>query len=244
MLLLIMSKLIYIADDEENARDLASAFLEREGYSVNAFPTGDELLAACEESLPDMVILDIMMPGSDGLSVCSALRQRSKELPIIITSVRDSSYDRVAGLSLGCNDYIIKPYLPLELTIRVRSLLARSKEPQAEAAAEEGSSALQFGPLTLYPNRRSAILNNEPFSLSPTEFDFLIFLIKKNGAAVSREELLQNLWQVNWEANTRATDDLVKRLRRKFREAKSPIRIETVWGYGFRIALASEENQR
>lgn len=124
----------------------------------------------------------------------------------------------------------------------MRSILARSEEPEAGPAAEGDTSALQFGPLTLYTERRSARLYDEPFSLSPSEFNFLVFLIRKNGAAVSREELLQNLWQVNWEANTRATDDLVKRLRRKFREADCPIRIETVWGYGFRISLVSEED--
>ena len=233
-------KTIYIADDEENIRDLTSAFLEREGYSVTAFPTGDELLEACEKGMPDLVILDIIMPGTDGLSVCSALRQRSKKLPIIITSVRDSSYDRVAGLSLGCDDYIIKPFLPLELTIRVKQILRHSKEDDPMQADTSEESILRFGPMVFYPERRLAELNGEPFPLTPTEFQFLVFLIKKNGAAVSREELLQNLWQVNWDANTRATDDLVKRLRRKFRKAACPIRIETVWGYGFRISLEED----
>ncbi len=232
-----IKKTIYFADDEENVRDLASAFLEREGYSVTAFPTGDELLEACEKDMPDLVILDIIMPGTDGLSVCSALRQRSKKLPIIITSVRDSSYDRVAGLSLGCDDYIIKPFLPLELTIRVKQIFCRNEEQDSEQTDTAGDSVLIFGPMALYPERRLAELNGDPFPLTPSEFQFLVFLIKKNGAAVSREELLQNLWQVDWDANTRATDDLVKRLRRKFRKAACQIRIETVWGYGFRISL-------
>ena len=98
---------------------------------------------------------------------------------------------------------------------------------------------LHYGPLELVPGQRLARLDNKPFPLSPSEFDFLAFLIRRNGDAVSREELLHTLWQVNWEANTRAADDLVKRLRRKFRAAQSPVRIETVWGYGFRIALAA-----
>lgn len=235
-----MGKTIYLADDDESARELASVFLEHEGFLVTSFPTGDELFAACEEALPDLVILDIMMPGTDGLSICSALRQNSKTLPIIITSVRDSSYDRVAGLSLGCDDYIIKPFLPLELTIRVKQLLYSKDDLYSRQVGAEGNSILKYGPMEFYPEGRLAKLNGVPFPLTPTEFQFLIFLIRKNGAAVSREELLENLWQVNWDANTRATDDLVKRLRRKLREANCPIRIETVWGYGFRIALVSE----
>jgi len=236
-----MNQTVYIADDDRNILDLVSDFLDHEGFSVQTFINGSDLLDACRDTLPDLVILDIIMPGMDGLSVCSALRQRSSQLPIIIISVKDSSYDRVAGLSLGCDDYIVKPFLPLELAIRVRSIL-RLKTAVPEGSAEEAETVLRFGPLELFPDRRNARLNGELFSLSPTEFDFLAFLIKRDGAAVSREELLNTLWHVNWEANTRATDDLVKRLRRKFRDAQSPIRIETVWGYGFRISL-EEDNK-
>ena len=227
---------IYIADDERDTLDLISRFLEREGYQVRAFTDGESMLTVCEEAVPDLVVLDIMMPGMDGFSVCSELRRRYPNLLIIIISAKDGAYDRVTGLSLGCDDYIVKPFLPLELVIRARALLkhrqAANEEPEAEPAGE-----LSFGPLTLFPGPRTAQLAGEPFALTPSEFDFLALLIRQGGSAVSREELLNTIWQVNWEANTRVTDDLVKRLRRKFRMAESPIRIETVWGYGFRIAL-------
>ena len=212
-----LNQSIYIADDEQDTLDLISRFLEREGYQVRAFTDGESLLTVCEEAVPDLVVLDIMMPGMDGFSVCSELRRRYPNLLIIIISAKDGAYDRVTGLSLGCDDYIVKPFLPLELVIRARALLKHRQ------SANEGP--------------RTAQLAGEPFALTPSEFDFLALLIRQGGSAVSREELLNTIWQVNWEANTRVTDDLVKRLRRKFRMAESPIRIETVWGYGFRIAL-------
>ncbi len=227
---------IYIADDERDTLDLVSRFLEREGYQVRAFTDGESMLTVCEDAVPDLVVLDIMMPGMDGFSVCSELRRRYPDLLIIIISAKDGAYDRVTGLSLGCDDYVVKPFLPLELVIRTRALLRHrltaGKEQETDQAAE-----LVFGPLTLFPGPRTAQLAGEPFALTPSEFDFLALLIRQGGSAVSREELLNTIWQVNWETNTRVTDDLVKRLRRKFRMAESPIRIETVWGYGFRIAL-------
>ena len=228
-----MPQIIYLADDEKNIRDLIAAFLTQEGFTVQTFETGDALLAASSAQLPDLVILDVMMPGTDGLSVCSMLRKANAELPIIIVSAKDSPYDRVTGLTLGSDDYLIKPFLPLELVARVHALLRRVQKP---APANETACELAFGALRLYPERRSALLNGAPLTLTPTEFDFLAYLIQNRDRAVSREELLQALWQVDWQADTRATDDLVKRLRRKLRDLNSPVRVETVWGFGFRIA--------
>lgn len=236
-----MSQLLYIADDEKNVLDMLSSFMEREGYDVRTFSDGESLLAACEETMPDLVVLDIIMPGMDGLSVSTALRQKNKKLPIIIISVKGSSFDRVTGLTLGCDDYIIKPFLPLELSIRARTLLQRGRTG-TESECTESALNISFGPLVLNPGQHTATLDGAPFALSPTEFSFLIYLIERQGSAVSRKELLGTLWQVKWDVNTRAADDLVKRLRRKFRKKNSPIRIETVWGYGFRIALAGESS--
>lgn len=229
---------IYLADDEKNIRDLMLAFLSEEGFDVKTFSNGDDLMQACSEQMPNLVILDIMMPGTDGLSTCSKLRNQNPDLPIIIVSAKDSPYDRITGLTLGSDDYLVKPFLPLELVARIRALLRRSKK--ADPGEENTVSELAFGPLTLYPERRSAALGGEPLALTPTEFDFLTYLVEHQDRAVSRDELLKNLWQYNWQADTRATDDLVKRLRRKLRECKSSVRIETVWGFGFRLELEKE----
>ena len=229
-----MPQTIYVADDEKNIRDLIAAFLSNEKFEVMTFEDGDTLLAMCSECLPDLVILDIMMPGTDGLSICSMLRRANAELPIIIVSAKDSPFDRVTGLTLGSDDYLIKPFLPLELVARVRSLLRRT---QKSAQVNEEVSELTFGTLKLFTKRRDAFLGGAPLMLTPTEFDFLAYLVQHKERAVSREELLQALWQVNWQADTRVTDDLVKRLRRKLRDMQSPVRVETVWGFGFRISL-------
>lgn len=191
-------EVIDLADDERHIRELMHAFLSQAGYEVHTFSNGDALMEACRREMPDLVILDIMMPGTDGLSVCAQLRQQNEHLPIIIVSAKDSPYDRVTGLTLGGDDYLIKPFLPLELVARVKAL-------------------------------------------TPTEFDFLAYLMAHQERAVSRDELLHALWQFDWQADTRATDDLLKRLRRKLRERKSPVCIETVWGFGFKLALEEEK---
>ncbi len=232
-----MPQMIYVADDEKNIRELIAAFLTQKGYVVRTFSGGDELPAACEKGLPDLVVLDIMMPGTDGLSVCSALRKANSMLPIIIVSAKDSPYDRVIGLTLGSDDYLIKPFLPLELVARVRALLRRAGNQTQSIAAGQ---LLEYGPLKLSPEYRTAEILGQPFALTPTEFDFLAYLIRNRDRAVSREELLEALWQVNWQADTRAADDVVKRLRRKLRERGGQVRIETVWGYGFRLELGGD----
>lgn len=235
-----MSKTIFIADDEKEIRNLVKTFLEQDGFQVQTFPDGDKLMAALDSASPDLVILDVLMPGTDGLSICSFLRKKYPQLPIILISVKDSPLDRVTGLTLGCDDYLCKPFLPLELIARVRAVLRRSAP--VEKPEQDGSS-LVFGPLTLYPDRRQAMHNGLPFQLTPSEFDFLHYLILHQNSAVSRDELLKTLWNMNWTTDTRATDDLVKRLRRKLREMNSPVRIETVWGYGFRISLEGSNTE-
>lgn len=230
-------QIIYAADAESETRELLQSYLSQEGFQVRVFPDGQALLDAYREQRPDFVILNAVMPKLDGLSACSILRHEDEALPILLLSASDNPYDRVTGLTLGCDDYMVKPFLPLELSARIKAILRRCGKPQLKS---EDESLLRFGPLTLNTKARSAALDEQPLPLTPTEFDFLAYLIGRKGAAVSREELLKNLWQVNWEADTRATDDLVKRLRRKLRERGTSLTIETVWGYGFRLSLGED----
>ena len=233
-----MTQRIYVADDEKNIRTLIEAFLVQEGFEVQLFANGETLLEACKASLPDLVVLDIMLPGLDGLSVCAMLRKTYPLLSIIIVSTKDSPYDRVTGLTIGSDDYLVKPFLPMELVARVRALLRRS---EAKVAVSVESETLCYGPLVLQVERRSATLDGLPLPLTPSEFDFLAYLIQNKARAVSREELLEVLWQMDWQVDTRATDDLVKRLRRKLRDRQSVVRIETVWGFGFRLQMEGED---
>ena len=232
---------IYLADDEKNIRDLMMAFLTEEGFDVQVFSNGDDLMKACGEQMPDLVILDIMMPGTDGLSTCTKLRAQNADLPIIIVSAKDTAYDRVMGLTMGSDDYLVKPFLPLELVARIRALLRRTKRVEDEAQFQDD---LCFGTLLLSPGRREATLDGTVLSLTPTEFDFLAYMVEHQNRAVSRDELIKKLWQYEWQADTRVADDLVKRLRRKLREHRSPVRIETVWGFGFRLELEKQSMQK
>ena len=228
---------IYLADDERHIRELMQAFLSQAGYDVHTFEDGDALMTACRQQMPDLVSLDIMMPGTDGLSVCTQLRQQNERLPIILVCANDSASVRVCGLGLGGVECLIKPFLPLELVARVKALLRRA-HPAVKA---EEPAELTFGPLVISMARHEAALSGTPLPLTPTEFDFLAYLMAHQERAVSRDELLHALWQFDWQADTRATDDLLKRLRRKLREHSSPVRIETVWGFGFKLALEEEQ---
>lgn len=237
----VMEQVIYVADDERNIRELEAAFLTQEGFGVRTFATGDALLAACGERQPDLVVLDLMMPGSDGLDVCARLRQGDADLPIIIVSAKDSPYDRGAGLNRGGDDYLVKPFLPLELVAHVRALLRRSHRMNTGRADGTGEELLRYGQLQLHTGFHTASLVGRELSLTPTEFDFLAYLMRNQDRAVGRDELLRNLWQVDCRTDTRAADDLVKRLRRKLRENGGAVRVRTVWGFGFRLEADESE---
>ena len=230
-----MSQLIYYADDEKHIRELIEVFLVQEGYEVRTFADGKEILDACKNKIPDLVIVDILMPGVDGLSVCHSLRTMSSDLPIIIVSAKDSPYDRVTGFSAGSSDYMVKPFLPLELVFRVKALLRSKQTAQDIDNIEEEECAI--GNLKLLPKKRKAQIDDKEFMLTPGEFDFLYYMILRKDRAVSRDELLESIWKMSYQADTRATDDLVKRLRKKLRDNRCNIHIETVWGYGFRLSI-------
>ena len=225
-----MASQIYVADDELHIRTLIRTFLENEGYEVRTFENGDSLFEAFTESCPDLIILDIMMPGTDGLDLCARIRKES-QVPIIIVSAKDSPLDRVTGITLGSDDYLVKPFLPLELAARVKALLRRAGYAHAQAPAP-----LECGNLKLEPGSRSITVNGAPLSVTPAEFDFLSYLLERKGQAVSKQELLKKLWKLpDYDLDTRVADDLVKRLRRKLKEAACSAFVETVWGFGFRL---------
>ncbi|MCI8510453.1 MAG: response regulator transcription factor [Lachnospiraceae bacterium] len=232
-----MAKRIYVADDEKNICFLIQNFLEKEGFEVQCFGDGESLLAACAKRMPDLCILDIMMPGLDGLTVCTQIR-KSSHVPIIIVSAKDSPLDRITGITLGSDDYMVKPFLPLELVTRVKALFRRV---DAFSGQEESHESYEFGDILLYPKRRQARLKDKELSLTPLEFDFLCHMMEYPEHAASRDDLLKSLWKVDSnEVDTRAVDDMVKRLRKKLKDLSSAVRIETVWGYGFRLTAGGE----
>lgn len=231
-----MAALIYVADDEANIRRLIQAYLRKEGYEVECFPDGESLLAATQRRSPSLIVLDVMMPGIDGLSVCAYLRQRS-DVPILVISARDGEMDAVMALQKGGDDYLVKPFGMLEMTARIESLLRRAG---MRAQGAEQTDALTYGDLTLNTRAHTAQCLGEPLSITPAEYDFLALVLRAPDRAFSRKELLETLWQCSLDVDTRAPDDLVKRLRRKLEAAGSRVRVEAVWGYGYRLAYKEE----
>lgn len=224
-----MSELIYIADDEKNIRELVKCFLENQGYEVETFSNGDDLFKRYKEKNADMIILDVIMPGTDGVEICRQIRQIAN-VPIIILSAKDSEEDRIKGISVGGDDYLTKPFSPIELVARVQALFRRISMDKVEKVEK-----VTFGNIKIDVTKKQAYVDDEEIALTPLEFDFLKYLIQKNNQAISREELLKEVWKIAYDIDTRATDDAVKRLRRKI--ADSNVEIKTVWGYGFKMAL-------
>ena len=223
-----MTKIIYFADDEKNIRDLVVPFLEHDGFTVRAFETGALLLEAYKNQKPDLVILDIMMPGTNGLDVMKSIRQYDN-IPIIMLTARDSDVDFITAFNLGTDDYFTKPFSPIKLSLHVKALFKRLDEK-----AIKNDTQYQFLDLTLDTEKRIALLSNEEMPLTKTEFDFLLVLIEKPETAFSRETLLNRIWGFD-DIESRAVDDTIKRLRKKFKQYHSQVSIKTVWGYGFKL---------
>jgi two-component system OmpR family response regulator len=226
------TKLIYIADDEKKIQDLIMMFLKKEGYDVEVFSDGSTLLEAYKKKPSDMLILDIMMPKLDGLTLCSEIRKQSN-VPIIIISAKDSEGDKIAGLSLGSDDYMTKPFSPVELVLRVNSIFRRMEFQNIKNIEEDIIKILD---VTIYAEGRSATCNGKDLKLTPIEFNLILYLAKRVNKGVSREELLNRVWGYESEVDTRATDDMIKRIRKKLINSDSSLKIETLWGFGFMIS--------
>jgi len=225
-------KLIYIADDEVKIQELIKMFLEKEGYEVKVFSEGEGLLEAFKNRPSDMLILDIMMPNLDGLTLCSEIRKESN-VPIIIISAKDSESDKITGLMLGSDDYMTKPFSPVELVLRVKSIFRRMEFEKIPKTIEGDITILD---VTIFTEGRYAVCNGQDLKLTPMEFNLLLYLSKNVNRAVGREELLNKVWGFDSEVDTRATDDMIKRIRKKLLSTASALKIETLWGFGFIIS--------
>lgn len=224
--------LIYIADDEINICNIIKSFLVKEGYEVETFYDGQSVLDAFERREADMIIIDIMMPLVDGYSVCTAIRNKSS-VPIIIVSAKDTEPDKIAGLTLGSDDYLTKPFSPMELVARVKSIFRRI---ELDKSHQKSSNTIQVADVVLDPDTKQAWFKNMELPLTSMEFSLLLYLISNKDRPVSRGELLDKIWGFENEVETRATDDVVKRLRKKLADFGSQLKIETVWGFGFKLA--------
>ena len=226
-----MGHSIYLADDEKSIRELLHSFLASDGYTVRSFESGDALLEAFRQEPAELVILDIMMPGTDGLAVCRELRSVS-DIPIILLTAKDSELDYVMGISQGSDDYLTKPFRPTILLMKVKALLRRVEMDRGKTAAED---ELHYGDIRYSATENAIFYGTAPVSLTQTELRLLSYMLKQPEKAYSREELLSAVWGFDSEVETRVTDETLRRIRKKLLQAGSTVSVSTIWGFGYKL---------
>jgi DNA-binding response OmpR family regulator len=227
---------VLIAEDDRTTASLVAAYLEREGFATVIAYDGRECLALFRERMPVFVILDIMLPGMDGWEICRELR-RISDVPILMLTAREEEIDRVTGLAMGADDYVVKPFSLRELMERVKAILRRT----AKAVAPPPADVLASGGLLLDPGKRAVTLDGRPLTLTEFEYKLLHALMASPGKAFSREELLDACYQDGVEVIDRVIDVHVGKLRQKIeRDPARPRYIQTVWGYGYRFSDTGE----
>jgi two-component system response regulator RegX3 len=227
---------ILLVEDEESIVTPLVEALRREGFDSAVSTSAADSLEAFERARPDLVLLDVMLPDGSGFEVCRELRARSR-VPIIMLTARGEEADRVAGLELGADDYVVKPFSARELVARVRAVLRRA----AEASERRAEGATEIGELRVDPARRAASFRSEELELSRKEFDLLRLLVDNAGSVVTRERLIDEVWDTNWFGSTKTLDVHVSGLRKKLEDdPNAPRYIHTVRGVGFRFASAEE----
>jgi DNA-binding response OmpR family regulator len=229
---------ILVVEDDTALRETLVYNLSRQEYSVDAVGDGLAALQAARKNHPDLVLLDLMLPGLDGFEVCRILRQEMN-IPILILTARDDEIDRVIGLEIGADDYITKPFSMRELMARVKAHLRRERLIRQEVGSQKESASpdvLTFDNLTLDLSRREVLLDNVPITLKPKEFDLLLFLAQHHRQALSRPFLLERVWGWDFGGGTRTVDVHVHWLREKIEaDPSNPRRIVTVRGSGYRF---------
>jgi two-component system response regulator VanR len=231
----IVSDKILVVDDEREIADLVEVYLQNENYEVFKFYNGSQAMQCIEETEMDLAILDIMLPGISGLAICQKIREKYT-YPVIMLTAKDSETDKITGLTLGADDYVTKPFLPLELVARVKAQLRRYKKYSGEAA-KNFSGIMVHGGLVIDVNSREVLLNEKPLSLTPTEFSILRILCENKGHVVSSEKLFQDMW--GDESFTKSNNTItvhIRHLRGKLGDTMdNPRYIKTVWGVGYKI---------
>jgi two-component system, OmpR family, response regulator ResD len=220
---------VLVVDDEPIVRDVVVRYLRRDGYETREAATGDEARRILEAESPELVVLDVMLPGTDGLELCRWIRSRS-ELPVIMLTARGEETDRIVGLELGADDYVTKPFSPRELTVRVRNVLRRSRSTPADA------ERVFFGTFEVDSAAREVHRDGKPLRLTVKEFDLLWFLVSHPRRVFSRDQLMDRVWGYTTALDTGTVTVHIRRLREKIESDPSqPQLLETVWGVGYRF---------
>jgi two-component system response regulator VanR len=230
-----MDAKILIVDDEPEIADLIEVYLRNENFEVFKFYSANEALSFIETEEPDLAILDIMLPDINGFALCRKIREKHT-YPIIMLTAKDEETDKITGLTLGADDYITKPFRPLEMVARVKAQLRRYKKYNAKSAPAAGPVLVHSG-LVMDVNRHECLLNEKPLVLTPTEFAILRILLERKGSVVSAEELFHEIWKDEYYSKSNNTITVhIRHLREKMGDtADNPKYIKTVWGVGYKI---------
>ena len=232
---MLLAANILIVDDEQAIADLVEVYLKNENYNVFKFYNGKDALKCIENEKVDLAILDVMLPDVDGFSICQQIREKYK-FPVIMLTAKEEEIDKITGLTLGADDYVTKPFKPLELVARVKAQLRRfTKYNSSEPLREE--KLIAFAGLVLNKDTHECTLNEKPLSLTPTEFSILWVLASNRGRVVSSEELFHEVWGDKYFTNSNNTVMVhIRHLREKMGDdAQHPKYIKTVWGVGYKI---------
>lgn len=227
---------VLVVEDESSIRKFINIGLVREGYAVCEAACGKEVMEQINNHKPDVIVLDIMLPDADGFQICRNLRERFADLAIIMLTARGQDMDKIMGLELGADDYIVKPFNPLELSARIRSVLRRSHRAQTQEI-----SKLVSGPFLIDMLAQKAYKSGEELDLTPKEFGLLKFFMMNSGRAFSRDELLNEVWGYDFIGDPKTVDVHVRRIREKTGDISgAPVYIETIWGVGYRWREAKQ----
>ncbi|GAB07160.1 response regulator [Gordonia amarae] len=223
---------VLIVEDEEALADPLAFLLRKEGFEASVINDGAQALAAFDRINPDIVLLDVMLPGMSGTEICRALRAKSG-VPVIMVTARDSEIDKVVGLELGADDYVTKPYSARELIARIRAVLRRGGDP---ADDETAVVVLEAGPVRMDVDRHTVAVNGDPITLPLKEFDLLEYLMRNAGRVLTRGQLIDRVWGADYVGDTKTLDVHVKRLRAKIEpDPGSPKHLVTVRGLGYKL---------
>ena len=232
---------ILVVDDEERIRRLLKMYLERENYIIDEAEEGNEALEKALENDYDLIVLDLMLPGKDGIEVCRKLREK-KATPVIMLTAKGEEANRVQGFEVGTDDYIVKPFSPREVVLRVKALLRRSSKTSYLQTDTTAKNIIVYPHLTIDHDAHRVLADDKEVSLTPKEYDLLYFLAKSPDKVFDREQLLREVWHYEFFGDLRTVDTHIKRLREKLSKVSENAAkmIVTVWGVGYKFEVVNE----
>lgn len=225
---------ILIVDDEENICELVRLYIKKEGFDAIIANDGQEAVAKFNKEKPDLILLDIMLPIKDGWQVCREIRAQSK-VPIIMLTAKGETFDKVLGLELGADDYVVKPFEPKELIARIRAVLRRSADSVDEKADED---ELSFDGLKINQSTYEVYIDDKKVEMPPKEFELLYFLAKNTNKVFTRDQLLDEIWGYEFFGDSRTVDVHIKRIREKLEGENRTWALKTVWGVGYKFEVS------